>query len=313
MYNETLVMKKLIIILLWIQFSIGYSQEKKICITVDDVPVITYQSRDSVIDYEITNKLLHTFKEYKIPAIGYVVEGQLYINGQLDSYKLNVLEMWLENGFDLGKHTYSHFDYNKVKDDRFFDDILKGQTITKILTQKYNKELKYFRHPYLHTGLDSAKSKKLDDFLFQNNYVEAPVTIDNDDYLFAKAYHNALSKEDTLLMKKIGEEYVSYMELKLMYFEQKSEEVFERKIPQTLLIHASLLNADYMDELAEMYLKNGYNFISQEEVLTDPAYKTPIKTFSKRGLSWIFRWGLSLGKRADIMNNDIEVPISIIE
>jgi hypothetical protein len=176
-----------------------------------------------------------------------------------------------------------------------------------------NKVLKYFRHPYLHAGSDSIKSKSLDDFLSKNNYVISPVTIDNDDYLFAKAYHIAYKNKDTLLMKEIGFEYVHYMEKKLHYFEKISIEVFNRNITQTLLIHASLINADYFDELAEMFIKNGYTFISQEEAFNDPAYTTPISSFSQRGLSWIFRWGLSNGMGQDIMKNDISVPQKILK
>lgn len=179
--------------------------------------------------------------------------------------------------------------------------------------KNYNKDLKYFRHPYLHTGVDSTKSKSLNNFLSKNNYIISPVTIDNDDYLFAKAYHVACTYKDSSLMKEIGEEYVQYMEEKLHYFEKKSEEVFDRKITHSLLIHASQINADYLDELAQMYSKNSYAFVSQEQALNDPAYNTPIRFYGKRGLSWIFRWGLSMGMDKEIMKNDIPVPQRIKE
>ncbi|WP_091606074.1 polysaccharide deacetylase family protein [Maribacter dokdonensis] len=73
--------------------------------------------------------------------------------------------------------------------------------------QKFKKQLKYFRHPYLHTGCDSLSHKNLERFLKDNDYVSAPVTIDNGDYLFAKYYHNALVAKDKILMKEIEVEY----------------------------------------------------------------------------------------------------------
>lgn len=306
-------MKKIYTIVLCFYSLMVYSQEKKLCITVDDIPTITYNANSIDLENEITRKFMATFQKHKIPAIGYVVGGQLYKNGEIDSNKLAILNRWLENGYDLGNHTFSHYDYNKVSDSIFFLDIIKGETITRPLMKKYNKELKYFRHPLLHTGMDSAKSKSLHHFLSQNNYTEAPVTIDNDDYLFAKAYHIAYTKKDYSLMRKIGEKYVKYMEMKLLYFEGKSEEVFGRKITQTLLIHANLLNANYLDELSSMIKMYGYTFVSQEEALKDDAYKERISVYSKRGLSWIFRWGLSKGQSNEFMSNDIEVPIEIIE
>lgn len=290
--------------------------EKKICITVDDLPAVTYNSNNltnTKLQSEITAKLTKTFEKYSIPAIGFVITGQLYEGGVVNSTNLKLIEKWLDYGCDLGNHTYSHFDYNSVSDTTYFNDITKGQIIIKSLMQKHKKDLKYFRHPYLHSGYDSIRSKSLNDYLSKNNYIVAPVTIDNDDYIFAKAYAIANNDKNTSLMKEIGVEYVNYMEQKLHYFEKKSTEVFKRNITQSLLIHASLLNADYFDELAEMYIKNGYTFVSQDQVFDDSAYTTQVASYNKKGYSWIFRWGLSKGMNQEIMDNDISVPQKIMK
>jgi peptidoglycan/xylan/chitin deacetylase (PgdA/CDA1 family) len=306
-------MKNIVFLLFLYPFFVAHSQDKKICITVDDLPAVTYNSTIGKLDREITSKLITTFDRYSIPAIGFVVEGQLYKGGTLDSTKLEILEMWLENGYDLGNHTYSHYDYNIVNDTAFFNDILKGQILTKSLMQNHNKVLKFFRPPYLHTGKDSTKSMKLQAFLNKSGYIVAPVTIDNDDYIFAKAYYNSILKNDSLMSSRIVKSYLKYMEEKLLFFERKSIEVFGKNIPHELLIHASQLNADYMEELAKIYVNHGYTFVSQEEILKQKEYSTGINNYSSRGLSWIFRWGLSLGKGEDIMSGDVDVPTDILE
>ncbi|NLU37349.1 MAG: polysaccharide deacetylase family protein [Bacteroidales bacterium] len=309
----------LIIGVLSLTLTLSYGQnsikqnDKKICITVDDLPAVTYGSTNKNIKSEITTKLTETFEKYKVPAIGFVVTGKLYDGESVDSTNLKLIEMWLDRGFDLGNHTYSHFDYNSVSDTAYFNDIIKSQTVLKSLLQKHNKVLKYFRHPYLHSGYDSIRSKSLNDFLSKNNYIAAPVTIDNDDYIFAEAYAIADKENNSSLKREIGVEYINYMEQKLHYFEEKSIEVFNRNITQSLLIHSSLLNADYFDELADMYRKNGYSFVSQDEVFNDPAYSTHVTTYNKQGFSWIFRWGLSKGMNQEIMDNDILVPQKISE
>lgn len=306
-------MKKLPILFILFNSVFAISQEKKICISIDDLPSVKYNSKRHNLDKEITLKLIKTFNEYNIPAIGFVNEKKLYRKGKLDSTRLELLHMWLNNGCDLGNHTYSHFDYNNVPDSVYFNDILKGQEITKPLLHEYGKTIRYFRHPYLHTGSDSIKNIKLREFLSENGYLGCPVTIDNDDYIFAKAYHVALAKNDGSLAAIIGVSYIEYMEKKLLFFERKSIEVFGENIAQSLLIHASLLNADYLDELAMMYKRHGYTFVSQEEVLNQKEYSTEINTYSNRGLSWIYRWGISLGKGDDIMLGDIDVPDEIIQ
>lgn len=287
-------------------------QTKKICITIDDLPTVTYGQNNIEYSKEITKKLIHILNQFHIPAIGFINEGQLYTNERPDSEKISLVELWLQNGYDIGNHTYSHPDYNKVSDSAYFRNIIQGELISRPLMKKYGKNLNYFRHPFLHTGSDKVKHKALNDFLKKHHYIVSPVTIDNDDYLFARFYHKAFLDNNTHLMKAIGDNYILYMEKKLIYFEGKSNEVFNRNIAQTLLLHASLLNADYLDELAVLFQKHGYTFVSQKEILKDEAYKTSESYYTAKGISWIFRWGISKGMDEKIMDNDIPTPDYII-
>ena len=58
-------------------------------------------------------------------------------------------------------------------------------------------------------------------FFAQHKYRVAPVTIDNEDYLFAKAYKIADDRADNNLKRRIGSDYVSYIEMKLYHYERK--------------------------------------------------------------------------------------------
>jgi hypothetical protein len=74
------------------------------------------------------------------------------------------------------------------------------------------------------------------------------------------------------------------------------------------LIHANALNAEYIDELAAMFVRNGYGFVKLEEALTDPAYQHDISAFGKWGISWIERWALSEKKDKDFFKDDPATP-----
>ncbi len=289
------------------------AQHKEICITVDDLPTVSYGKNDKAHLLYITNNLINTFKKHDIPAIGYVNEIKLQPGGKVDSAQLHLLELWLSNGLELGNHTYSHLDYHKTSLEEFSEEILKGEKHIRPLSEKYGKPLKFFRHPYLHVGNHKAAHDSLRLFLNKHGYVEAPVTVDNTDYLFAKAYFIAYRKGDSTTMKKIGSDYVNYMERKVKYFESSAMTLFGRPIKQILLLHASQLNADYMVDLAEMLKRNNYKFISQEEALTDEAYKSKITRYGKWGISWIDRWALSKGVNSSFFQNDPETPGYILE
>jgi hypothetical protein len=192
-------------------------------------------------------------------------------------------------------------------------EILKGEKITKALLSKYNQEMKYFRHPFLHVGATQQRADSLENFLKNHKYITAPVTIDNEDYLFANAYQKVLIRKDSVLAHKIGKDYISYMEQKIFYYEKMSQALFGRQIPQILLIHASLLNADYIQALAEIYTKNEYKFTTMEQTMTDQAYETPITKFGRYGISWLDRWAISQGKTGDFFKGDPETPQYVVD
>lgn len=289
-------------------FSVISFAQKKVCITIDDLPVVGY-GKDTAEDWKlVTERMLKTCEAKGIPAIGYVNERKIYYNGQVNKEKAALLEMWLKRGLDLGNHTFAHSDYHKVGFDEFKKDLIRGERYSKPLLKRYNKELKYFRHPYLRAGATKEDSDALDALLAERGYEASPVTLDSDDYLFAVRYAKAARQGDSTRMKLIADAYLKHTEDKLHFYEKLSEATFGRNIDHSLLIHANLLNADYLDELAEMFEKNGYEFISQAEVLKDPAYSEPVTKFGNWGMSWMYRWALSLDKGTELFKEDVELP-----
>jgi peptidoglycan/xylan/chitin deacetylase (PgdA/CDA1 family) len=293
-------------------FSVA-AQHKQVCFTIDDLPVVPYRHRGTAFETSLTVKLLEKVVRQGIPAIGFVNEGKLFPAGQPDSARFALLHRWLEAGLELGNHTYSHVDFNRVSCLQYFDDITKGEVVTRPLTERFGRSLRYFRHPYLHAGETRAKADSLEIFLMEKGYTLAPVTLDNEEYLFAFAYDSALVRHDSLLMKKIGAAYIDYMEKKLHYFENQSIKLFNRNISHILLIHANLLNADYMDELASMFRQNGYSFVSLDKALEDSCYQTKVSVFGAWGISWLDRWALSKGHTGAFFKGEPETPAFIRE
>jgi peptidoglycan/xylan/chitin deacetylase (PgdA/CDA1 family) len=300
------IIAAVISLLLWNYLSIA--QTKQVCFTIDDLPTVTYGITDSLYQEQLTRNLVTKLNAAKIPATAFVNEIKLHPGGPLSKSQVKLLQIWLDHGLELGNHSYSHFDYNNTSFDRYTNDIVKGEKITSELLKKKNLKIKYFRHPFLHVGQTKPKADSLEQFLLNRGYIIAPVTLDNEEYLFASAYHRAKAKKDEQLASRIGNDYITYMEKKLLYFERGSSALFGRDIKHILLIHANALNAEYIDELAAMFVRNGYGFVKLEEALTDPAYQHDISAFGKWGISWIERWALSEKKDKDFFKDDPATP-----
>ncbi len=279
---------------------------RKIAVTIDDLPVVSTR-RDLKNRQEITQKLLTHIKKANVPAIGFVNENKLYTDDKRDEAQVDLLRQWINGGLELGNHTFSHRSLNAISLEEFESDLLKGETITKELLAKKGKTLRYFRHPFLHTGLSMEVKAPFNAFLAKHGYTIAPVTIDNSDYIFSAAYDKGFDAGDKELMKKVGEAYTPYMEAKIDYWERQSKRLFGREIPQTLLIHANFINSDYFDDLAEMFSRRGYKFVTLEEALKDEAYRLPDTFVGPAGISWIHRWALERG-REYVLRDEPRVP-----
>lgn len=287
---------------------LSFGQKKQVCFSFDDLPNVNYGITDSVFQKNLINKLILSLKTYSIPAIGFVNEKKLYDKNGIIQLQVEMLNNWVNSGMELGNHTFSHPNYNDLTFKEFSLDILKGETVTKKILERNGKTIKYFRHPYLHVGNTKSKADSLDNFLTENGYLVAPVTIDNDDYLFAVAYHRAKVKKDTNLALQVGHDYIVYMEKKLKYYEEEAQNLFGRNINQILLLHASLLNSDYIDSLAIMFKINNYCFVNMGKALEDEVYKSNITVYVDLGLSWIDRWALSQDKKGDFFKRDPVPP-----
>ena len=287
-------------------------EQKKIAVTIDDLPVISL-FRDIQHQRRVTLKLLTTLNEFQIPAVGFVNEGKLYQNDELVSARVDLLRLWLLMGLELGNHTFSHPDLHHTNVEDFVANVDRGDEITGDLLAEHGESLRFFRHPFLHTGRSLEVRRTVHAFLREEGYRVAPVTIDNAEYLFARAYDVALQRNDSALAAEVGAEYLRYMEDIVVYYEGQSAALFDRQVAQTLLIHANTLNADWLGPLAEMLLERGYEFVTLDEALEDPAYESADEYVGPGGITWLHRWALTRKVDPEMFRGEPVAPDFIVE
>jgi len=282
-------------------------QQREVAITFDDLPVISTLKDDESLKV-ITDKLLATFKQSKTPVVGFVNEIKLYPNDKLDPARLALLKEWLDAGLELGNHSYSHHSLNSIPLSEFEADVLRGETLTRGLVAQRKNQLRYFRHPFLHTGSSIETREQFESFLHSHGYTVAPVTIDNSDWIFARAYDNARDANDPAAMKQVADAYVPYMEATFAYFENQSVKLFGRDIKQVLLLHANAINADHFKDIVAMLQKRGYKFITLENALSDKAYASPDTFTGPGGISWLDRWAITRKEPATFFAGEPRTP-----
>jgi peptidoglycan/xylan/chitin deacetylase (PgdA/CDA1 family) len=288
--------KVVAVVLLGMQASSGAGHE--VAITIDDLPRGGDGGPGNLAGIlAMTERLLQPFRVGNIPVTGFVNAGRALDLGAEGLRR--ILDIWLDSGADLGNHSYSHLNINKVPLREYTADIVKGEPILRAALKARGKKLEFYRHPYLFTGPTAQIKKEMQDFLNKRGYRVAPVTFDDDDYEFARLY----LKPD--FNERVRAEYVPYMESVVAAFEKMSVQLTGREIPQILLIHASQMNADLMPDLLAMFRRRGYTFVSLDHALADPVYQLPDGYAGTGGFSWIHRWAKTKGVK---VTPEPEVP-----
>ena len=292
--------------LLLLVFSTGFSQ-KQIALTFDDLPMASPRiSLQHTID--INQKLLSTLKEQHVPAIGFVNESMLEVDNKT-AERVNILRLWVNQGYDLGNHTYSHVDYNFIPYSAFLQEFKKGEIYTKKVLQEKNKKIKFFRPAFLSTGSTLKKKLRLEKLLQDNGYTMALSTIESSDFTFNLIYLQAKFQQDSAGMRKVVKDYLDFTEKKLVYFESVTDKVVGTSIPQILLVHANDINADNLELLLQLLREHHYEFTSLEKALQNPVYSQKYAYVDKRGISWLHRWNTQ--NRQALMRQEPRIPENI--
>lgn len=218
-------------------------QEREIALTIDDLP----------LDQKFFTNIVQTLVEHKAPAIGFVIAQRL------NPDSMQNMNEFLNAGFLIGSHSYSHLNLKKTTPELYIADLERAD---KILTPLMTGN-KYFRYPYLSEGKWRTKQKVLD-YLIANHYTVAPVTIDSRDFEFNKEFIENSEHNNPEVVRQFKQRYVNFV-----WKQTKKAEQSQRcnVTKQIILLHANVLNSLFLGDLLQMYEKHGYHFITLNEAL----------------------------------------------
>ena len=263
----------------------------QVALTFDDLPAMSVFRDQPYVNY-LNDMLLRGLRRHHLPAIGFVNEGKL---DEIDRpQQIANLEKWLDAGMNLGNHTFSHESPNSLGAQSYIQDVARGEVVTRGLLKQHGKPLEWFRHPYLETGYPAAAKLQIDNWLAGHGYRIAPVTIDANDWEFAEPYDDAIARHDEARRVRIKAQYLEYTERTIAWYQTASRDLVGREIAFVMLLHATRLNADSIDDFAKILKRRKLTGVTLEKAMKDPAYRIHDTYVGRDGIDWIERWSNEL-------------------
>ena len=288
--------------------SSGRAEAENIALTFDDLPALTILNNQPYVNY-LNAVILRGLKRHHLPAIGFVNEGKL---DEIDRpQQIAVLEKWLDAGMDLGNHTFSHESPNVIGARKFIADIAKGEPVTRGLLARRHRRIRWFRYPYLETGTPETVKREIELWLSRHHYRIAPVTIDANDWEFAEPYDDAIARRDEQRRLRIKSMYLEYTEKMIVWSRSAAHDLFGRGISHVMLLHATRLNADSIDDIAALLHRNHLRGVSLGQAMKDSVYLTSDPYAGRDGIGSLERWSIELHKELP-WKTFAEVPAQIV-
>ena len=270
-----------------------FARAEGVALTFDDLPTMALTA-SAPYAQATTKALLDGLRRHHLPATGFVIADKL--DGDGGVARTALVDRWLDAGMALGNHTYSHVSLNKTPVEDYVAEVGRADGVLRPVLAARRRPLRWFRYPYLETGLTIEARRTFETWLADHGYRVAPVTMENSDYEFALPYDEAILRGDRAEAAKIKQAYLDYTAKAVAWYRTAGLQLLGRRPSFVFLLHATRLNADSLDRLAAILRRNDLHAISLDRAMQDPAYKIADAYAGPDGDEWLSRWARTLHK-----------------
>ena len=265
----------------------------RIAISIDDpntgkAPLLLWDNRNE--------NILASLNKYKLQAALFVCGKRIDSeDGQ------TLIKRWDEEGHLICNHSYSHIYFNsdKVTLETYKIDFLKCDTLIK----NYSHYTKLFRYPFLKEGNTIEKRDGFREVLSAYSYKNGYVSVDASDWYINDRMTEKLNTDPNSDLTPYRDYYLEHIYDRTIYYDKLAKKLTGRQIDHVLLIHHSLLNSLFLDELIKMFTDKGWIVINASEAYNDKIYnELPDILPAGESIVW------ALAKQTGKYDNELRYP-----
>jgi len=267
------------------------SGAQTVAITIDDGPNL--EQTPKLSPEQRNQAMLSALAKHGVSAALFVTAD--YAAKQPAGYLL--AKAWGDAGHAVGNHTMSHpnLHSDKVSLAQYQQEILDCDQIISTLPG-YQK---WYRYTYLREGNTPEKRDGMRNFLKQQNYRNAYVSLDTSDWRLNEKLIGVLKNNPEADVTPIKLAYLAHVRQRAEAYRALSWQLQGRAIPQVLLMHHNLINALWLDDVLAQFKEMGWKFTTPAAAFSDPVYQlVPERTAPGQSLLLSMARSLGLDKFA---------------
>lgn len=199
------------------------------------------------------------------------VRGMLFPSGAaLDNHEnMNLVRAWSRRGHAIGNHTYRHTSLSDTDITQYFADVSYAQSVLQALPGWCLR----LRFPYLDEGSTKEQHNQAMQWLAQQGYGVAAVTIALPDWEYAQHYLDALQSGSDADAATFRQHYLQQVWAQIQTQEAHWLNILKRSPAHVLLLHTNHLNAVVLPDLLHLLKHNGWRIVDPATAFQDPIYQ----------------------------------------
>ena len=240
---------------------------QQVALTFDDLPAHG-DLPPGMTRADVARKILAILKAHHVKQAYGFINGEKLEKVPEDK---EVLHLWLEAGYPLGNHGYTHMDLGAHTAQEFEVDIAGNEPVLRSLMP--STDWRWFRYPFLREGDTPEKYHAVHDYLKQQGYRVAQVTLDTGDWAWQGPYARCMAKNDAASVKWLEESYMDIANEDINLGRNVARLLFGHDVRYVMLLHIGAFNTVMLPQLMDLLHKKHFHIVPLEKAEADPVYK----------------------------------------
>jgi len=207
----------------------------------------------------------------------------------------SLLSAWDDASHLICNHSYSHLMYlRETSYDDFVADFLRGEPII----APYRNRTPLFRYPFLKEGDTAEKRDHFREMLKERGYHIGDVTVDGSDWYVDDRMQQRLQQNPKAKLEPYRDYLIAHLLDRASFYRQLALDVLGHEVRHTLLVHYTMINALFLQDVMAAFEKSGWEWIDADHAYEDPVFLKEPQTLPA-GESLIWALAAETGKFKD--------------